>query len=133
MLTVDHEWPFPFVLKPVWPNAGPILERKGMYTIFQRKGKKGQNIWKFGQKWTKFENFWKRAASCDYCTHETARICPAMIPCFDMATQAVHLMEWNGLCWQSSGGVEPQKILFFEFTWPERRKWASSKNPKSSR
>ena len=32
-----------------------------------------------------------------------------MIPCFDMATQAVHLMECNGCCRPSSRGVEPQK------------------------
>ena len=30
-----------------------------MCAIFQKKGKKGQNIWKFGQKYTKFENILK--------------------------------------------------------------------------
>ena len=35
---------------------GPILERKGMHSIFQKKGKKGQNILKFRQKCTKFES-----------------------------------------------------------------------------
>lgn len=50
------------------------------------------------------------------------------IPCFHMATQAVH----NACCRQSSGRVEPQQMLFFEFTCPERRKCASSKNHKSS-
>ena len=51
--------------------SGPILENKGMHAIFQKKGKespkkmlkkggKGQNIWKFGQKYTKFENILKK-------------------------------------------------------------------------
>ena len=31
--------------------------------FFQKKGKKGQNIWKFGQKCTKFENILKRAGN----------------------------------------------------------------------
>ena len=45
------------------PQTGSILEHKGMRAIFQKKGKengkKEQNIWKFGQKCTKFENFLK--------------------------------------------------------------------------
>ena len=45
---------------------GPILERKGMHAIFQKKGKKkgkkGQNIWKFGQNCTQFENILKKAS-----------------------------------------------------------------------
>ena len=40
--------------------SGPILESKGMRAIFQKKGKKGQNIWKFAQKCTKFENILKK-------------------------------------------------------------------------
>ena len=32
-----------------------------MRTIFQKKGKKGQNIWKYGQKCTKFENTLKKS------------------------------------------------------------------------
>ena len=45
--------------------TGSILESKGMRAIFQKKGKKkivkkGQNIWKFGQKCTKFENILKK-------------------------------------------------------------------------
>jgi len=43
----------------------------------------------------------------------------------EMATQAVHFTECNGLCRQCSGGVLPQKMLFFEFTWPDNRKCAS--------
>ena len=42
--------------------SGPILESKGMRAIFQKKGKKGQNIWKFGQKCTKFENILKKGS-----------------------------------------------------------------------
>ena len=38
----------------------PILESKGLYVIFQKKRqknvKKGQNIWKFEQKCTRFEH-----------------------------------------------------------------------------
>ena len=37
-------------------KAGSILESKDMHAIFQKKGKKGQNILKFGQKCTKFWN-----------------------------------------------------------------------------
>ena len=36
------------------------LESKGMRAIFQKKGKKGQNIWKFGQKYTKFQSLLKK-------------------------------------------------------------------------
>ena len=36
-------------------ESGPILESKGMRAIFQKNGKKGQNIWKL----TKFKIFWK--------------------------------------------------------------------------
>ena len=42
--------------------AGPILESKGMCVIFHKKGKKGQNIWKFGQKCTKFENILEKGS-----------------------------------------------------------------------
>ena len=50
--------------------SGPILESKGMHVIFQKKGKKGQNIWKFGQKCIKFDNILKKrqVIACDYCT-----------------------------------------------------------------
>ena len=41
-------------------NKGTILESKGMHAIFQKKGKKGQNIWKFEQKGTEFENILKK-------------------------------------------------------------------------
>jgi len=44
-----------------------------------------------------------------------------MMPCFEMATQAVHFTECNGLCRQCSGSVLPQKMLFLEFTWPDNR------------
>ena len=36
-----------------WISSGPILKNKGMFEIFQ---KKGQKIWKFGQKCTRFGN-----------------------------------------------------------------------------
>ena len=39
-----------------------ILESKGMLAIFEKKGKKGQNIWKFGQKCIKFENILKKGS-----------------------------------------------------------------------
>ena len=46
--------------------AGPILETKGMLGIFQKKckknGQKGQNIWKFVQKYTEFENILKKGS-----------------------------------------------------------------------
>ena len=38
----------------------PILDSKGMRAIFQKRGKKRQNIWKFGQQCTKFENILKK-------------------------------------------------------------------------
>ena len=55
-----------------------------------------------------------------------------MMPCLEMATQAVHFTECNGLCKQCSGGVLPQKMLFLEFTCPDR-KCASSENQTLSR
>ena len=45
-------------------KTGPTLKRKRMHAIFQKKRqktvKKGQNIWKFGQKCTNFENVLKK-------------------------------------------------------------------------
>ena len=44
--------------------AGSILESKGMAASFQKKAKicwKGQNVWKFVQKCTKFENILKKS------------------------------------------------------------------------
>ena len=50
-------------------KAGPILESQGTREILKKKGKKmlekgkkGQNIWKFGQKCTKFENILKKGS-----------------------------------------------------------------------
>ena len=63
----------------VWKNGkntdtlmftGPILESKGMLAIFQKKkGKKGQNILKFGQKCKKTKVTLKKAASCVRLSH----------------------------------------------------------------
>ena len=36
-----------------------ISEKKGT-KMFKKRQKKGQDIWKFGQKWLKFENILKR-------------------------------------------------------------------------
>ena len=54
-------------------HPGPILESNGMRAIFQKKGKKyvkkgkkGQNIWKFEQKGTNFEK--GQVIACDYRT-----------------------------------------------------------------
>ena len=44
-----------------------------------------------------------------------------MMPCSEMATQAVHFTECSGLCRQCSGGVLPQKMLFLEFMWPDNK------------
>jgi len=38
-----------------------------------------------------------------------------MMPCLEMATQAVYFTECNGLCRECSGAVLPQKMLFLEF------------------
>ena len=38
----------------------PILEGKDMHVIYSEKGQKGQTVWKFGQKCTKFENILKK-------------------------------------------------------------------------
>ena len=43
-------------------HPGSILESKGMRAIIQKKGKKGQNIWKFGQKCIKNENILKKGS-----------------------------------------------------------------------
>ena len=45
--------------------SGP--KGKGMHVIFQendKKGKKGQNVWKFGKNVQNLKIFWKREASC---------------------------------------------------------------------
>lgn len=56
-----------------------------------------------------------------------------ILPCFETATHALNYLECIGLCQQSSGGVVPQKLLFFEFTCSERKKRASSENHTSSK
>ena len=61
-----------------------------------------------------------------YCLSQTARCRPRMMPFLELATQAVHFTEWNGLCRQCSGGVLPQKMLFLEFMWPDNRKFTTS-------
>ena len=40
--------------------AGPTLESKGMHAIFQKRGRNVQNLWKFGQKFERFEIFLKK-------------------------------------------------------------------------
>ena len=57
--------PFIYVLLEL--NPGLILENKGMHAVVQekgkemlRKGKIGQNIWKFGQNCTKSEYILKK-------------------------------------------------------------------------
>ena len=67
------------IFKTKQPTAGPILESKVMHAIFQKMSKKGQNIWKFGEKSTKFENILKKGGlthTTTTCMNETARICP---------------------------------------------------------
>ena len=59
-------------------NTGLVLESRGMCAIFHRKdkknfkkGKNGQNVWKFGQKYTKFQNILKKGAGdCVQLLHE---------------------------------------------------------------
>ena len=45
-------------------------------------------------------------------------------PCFEKSTQAVHLVECNGLCRQLSGGIATQKMLWLTLStiwrWWER-------------
>ena len=55
--------------------AGPILESKGIATCDfsekgQRNNEKEQNIWKFEQNCTNFENIFKKGqvTACDNCT-----------------------------------------------------------------
>ena len=50
------------------------------------------------------------------------------MPCLEIATQAVHFRECNGICRQCSGHVLSQKMLFLEFTLSKNRKYASSEN-----
>ena len=57
-------------------NKGPVLESRDMRMIFHRKdkkilkkGKNGQNVWKFGKKYTKFQNILKRAGDCMQLLH----------------------------------------------------------------
>ena len=51
-----------FVVKLQAFLLGPILESKGMLAIFQKKGKKGENIRKFGQNCTTFDNILKKGS-----------------------------------------------------------------------
>ena len=39
-------------------NTGPILESKGMHVIFQKKGKKGQEMFKKEQQGAKYLKIW---------------------------------------------------------------------------
>ena len=45
-----------------WHQSGLILESKGPRAIFQKKGGKGQNSWKFWPKCTQFENVLKKGS-----------------------------------------------------------------------
>ena len=58
----------------IWYHSGPILESKGMREIFQKRAK-------YIKIWAKMFKIWKyfeigQPHSCEYCIHETARICP---------------------------------------------------------
>ena len=56
--------------------SGPILERRGMHAIFQKKRANYLKIWaKMNKTWKYFEK--GQPHVCDYRMHETARICPA--------------------------------------------------------
>ena len=52
------------LFEDLYNGEGRTFSRKGMRAIFQKKSKKmfkkEQNIWKFGQKCTKFENILKK-------------------------------------------------------------------------
>ena len=102
-------WMETFDVQKAWINlllctflhlGGPILESKRMHTIFQKKdtkGKKGKNIWKFGQKSTKFENILKKGRW--FCANiacnkllEKALLGPYL---FVIYTQAIININWS--------------------------------------
>ena len=50
--------------------SGPILERRGMHAIFQKKGqKKGKLFENLSKNEQNLKIFWKRAASCVWLSH----------------------------------------------------------------
>ena len=51
-----------------------------------------------------------------------------IMPCFNMATHAVHFTECSDLWRTSCGAWDPQNTEFLLLTWPDREKWASSMN-----
>ena len=61
---VDNIFPL-YILRKECLSCFCVLygaKHKGMHAIFQKKGKKGQNIWKFGQECTKIENILKKGS-----------------------------------------------------------------------
>ena len=54
-----------YILKKEWHSCFFVLyetKHKGMHAIFQKKGEKGENIWKFGQKYTRIEHILKKGS-----------------------------------------------------------------------
>ena len=57
-------------------QSGPILESKGMHIIFQKKGKKGQNNVKKGERGKVFENLGKNVKNLKNFLKRTGIACP---------------------------------------------------------
>ena len=68
------------ILKVVEIYAGPILERKGMGAVFQRKGKKGKIFENLGKNARNLKIFWKRAAPFVRLSHVWSN---QNMPCYD--------------------------------------------------
>ena len=111
-------------------TAGPILESTGVHAFFQKKGKKGQNISKFVQKCTKFENILKKG-----CLMRVTITCmkqPEYVPCtvnsyvgnkvdllllihryFPRIIGHYRLLNYRACILKNNTSVYPKKIMFF--------------------
>ena len=70
--------------------TGPILERKSMHSIFQKKGEKWEKMAKYFKIWAQMYKIWKyfekgQPRACDYRMHETGGICPELNHLADFA------------------------------------------------
>ena len=89
-------------------QSGPILESKGMHIIFQKKGEKGQNNVKKGERGKVFENLGKNVQNLKNFLKRTGFACPTRIAC---PTRKVFLkIMQNSLKTQLARGVL-QKIV----------------------
>ena len=78
-----------------------------MCAIFQKRAKKGQNIWKFGQKCTKFENILKKG------TQSTARIGLPVYSTIVMKHIQIYSVHISRKCICKTGKITENRSFYY--------------------